>query len=594
MRRTGIGTRYAAYVAALALALVVVALLAAGGIALSQMRVVQAELRDTVAGARAADDERALHGAARYLGLHLFNPLYQLDVERLNETIQQTQSWLPVVSFVVVDRAGLVLTDGTPANSHYGESVSGVLPSDESGVVVARRGAQTELRFRVAAGGVTAGWAILTLAEPPWQASLRTLEEKRTAELWSGHRTSLLSLGGLVLVATLGLGLLTSLLLSRTLARPLTEMSDAAEKIAAGNLDHPLTLDSPDELGDLARALNRMARDLRAHEDALRAERSDLAAKNAELERFNYTVSHDLKTPLVTIRGFAGLAGTDLAAGRQEAVRKDLGRIVAAADKMHRLLDDLLELSRIGRVVHPPEDVSLADLVKEALELLKGQLEPRGISVHVAADLPMVRADRRRLLEVLQNLLENAVKFMGAQAQPRIDVGWRQDGVERVFYVRDNGQGIEPRFLERVFGLFEKLDPGGDGTGVGLALVRRIIEAHGGRAWAESEGPGQGATFCLTLPSGPLTGVAPAPRGRCRGELDGPQAERLGSAGALPGPQHLERRSGQSRERLQVLLGGEAARGADLPQRRDVLGCRRDALREVELRASRGACHAIP
>jgi len=501
MRRTSIGTRYAAYVAALALALVAVALLAAGAIALSQMRVVQAELRDAVAGARAADDERALDGAARYLGLHLFNPLYQLDVERLNETIQQTRSWLPVVSFVVVDRDGRVLTDGTPANSRYGEDVPGALPHDEDGgVTIARRSSETELRFRVAAGGMTAGWAIVTLAEPPWQASLRTLEEKRTAELWSGHRTSLISLGGLVLVATLGLALLTSLLISRTLARPLTEMSRAAEQIASGNLDHPLTLDSPDELGDLARSLNRMARDLRAHEEALRAERGDLARKNAELERFNYTVSHDLKSPLVTIRGFAGLAGTDLAAGRHDAVRKDLGRIVAAADKMHRLLDDLLELSRIGRVVHPPEDVSLAELVKDAIELLKGSFEPKGVAVHVAADLPMVHADRRRLLEVLQNLLENAAKFMGAQAQPKVEVGWRQDGTERVFYVHDNGQGIEPRFLERVFGLFEKLDPACDGTGVGLALVRRIIEAHGGRAWAESEGPGRGATFCFTLP----------------------------------------------------------------------------------------------
>jgi signal transduction histidine kinase len=510
MPKTSIGTRYAAYVAALALALVVVALLAAGAIALSQMRVVQAELREAVAAARAADDERALHGAARYLGIHLFNPLYQLDVERLNEAIEQTRTWLPVVSFLVVDRDGLVLTDGTPENEHYGEAAAGPLPRDEAaGVTLTRSGNETELRFRVAAGGEPAGWAVVTLSEPPWQASLRRLEERRTAELWSGHRTSLLSLGGLVLFASLGLGLLTSLRLSRTLARPLTEMSHAAEQIASGNLDHPLTLDSPDELGDLARSLNRMARDLRTHEEALRAERSDLAAKNAELERFNYTVSHDLKTPLVTIRGFAGLAGTDLAAGRSEAVRKDLGRIVAAADKMHRLLDDLLELSRIGRVVHPPEDVDLGDLVRDAIELLKGQLEPKGVAVQVAADLPVVRADRRRLLEVLQNLLENAGKFTGSQAQPKIEVGWRHDGAERVFYVRDNGRGIEPRFLERVFGLFEKLDSGGDGTGVGLALVRRIIEAHGGRAWAESEGLGRGATFCFTLASGGTGGAQP-------------------------------------------------------------------------------------
>jgi signal transduction histidine kinase len=177
---------------------------------------------------------------------------------------------------------------------------------------------------------------------------------------------------------------------------------------------------------------------------------------------------------------------------------------------MHRLLDDLLELSRIGRVVHPPEDVPLGGLVREALELLKGQLEPRGIVVEVAPDLPVVRADRRRLLEVLQNLLENAAKFSGGQERPRIELAMREDGGERVFFVRDNGRGIEPRFLERVFGLFEKLDPGGEGTGVGLALVRRIVEAHGGRVWAESAGLGRGATFCFTLPSGG-SGAAQAP-----------------------------------------------------------------------------------
>jgi signal transduction histidine kinase len=500
MRLGGIGTRYAVWIAALAFALVSTTLAAAAFLAFRESRLVQSEIHAAVAAARTSDEEEALRKTAIYLGATLFNALYQLDVERLNEEIAQVRSWLPVSSFLVIDKSGHVLTDGTPANELFGDPALGPRPDDGArGIQLSRMGEETEIRFTIASGGVTAGWGIVTLREGPWQASLRRLEW-RTAVMWAGHRASLLSVGAVAFAVTLGLALLTAVLLSRSLTRPLTEMSRAAGEIAAGNLDHPLTLDSPGELGDLARALTRMAGDLRVHEEALRAERADLAGKNAELERFTYTVSHDLKSPLVTVRGFAGLAGTDLASGDLARVRQDLGRIVGAADKMHRLLDDLLELSRVGRVVHPPEDVPLGDLAREAVELVKGQLGPNHVAVDVAPDLPVVRADRRRLLEALQNLVENAAKFTAGRPEPRITIGARQDGDEQVFFVRDNGRGIEPRFLEKVFDLFEKLDPAVEGTGVGLALVRRIVEAHGGRVWAESEGLGHGATFCFTLP----------------------------------------------------------------------------------------------
>ena len=501
MRAGGIGTRYALWIAALALVLVATALLAAGFLGLRESRLVQSEIHDAVAAARTSDEEEALRGTAVYLGTHLFNALYQLDVRRLNEEIELVKAWLPVTSFLVIDKDRRVLTDGTRANERYGEAFSGPLPGEgPRALVLTRPGDETVIHFAIASGGTTAGWGVVTLREGPWQGSLRRLEQ-RTSAMWAGHRASLLSLGAAAFGVTLALGLLTAVLLSRTLARPLTEMSRAAGEIAAGNLDHPLTLDSPDELGDLARALNRMAGDLRAHEEALRAERADLAAKNAELERFTYTVSHDLKSPLVTIRGFAGLAGTDLGAGNLDRVRHDLGRIVAASDKMQRLLEELLELSRIGRVVNPAEDVALGSLAREAVELVKGRLDRGRVEVEIAPDLPVVRADRHRLLEVLQNLVENAAKFTGDEPAPRIEIGARRDGGGLVFYVKDNGRGIEPRYLERVFELFEKLDPGAEGTGVGLALVRRIVEAHGGRAWAESDGPGRGSTFCFTLSS---------------------------------------------------------------------------------------------
>jgi signal transduction histidine kinase len=119
--------------------------------------------------------------------------------------------------------------------------------------------------------------------------------------------------------------------------------------------------------------------------------------------------------------------------------------------------------------------------------------------VNVADGLPAVWGDRARLVEVLQNLVDNAAKFMGGQKQPKVDIGVREQGGEKVFFVRDNGIGIDERFRERVFGLFEKLDPDSEGSGVGLALIKRIVDQHKGRVWVESDGPDRGTTICFTL-----------------------------------------------------------------------------------------------
>ncbi len=123
----------------------------------------------------------------------------------------------------------------------------------------------------------------------------------------------------------------------------------------------------------------------------------------------------------------------------------------------------------------------------------------RGVAVAVAPDLPVVFGDRARLLEVMQNLVENAVKFMGDQAAPRIEIASRQEAGETVLFVRDNGEGIDAKYQERIFELFERLDSGTEGTGIGLALVKRIVTVHGGRVRVESGGEGHGSTFCLTL-----------------------------------------------------------------------------------------------
>ena len=230
---------------------------------------------------------------------------------------------------------------------------------------------------------------------------------------------------------------------------------------------------------------------------------SELENKNEELDRFTYTVSHDLKSPLFTIRGFLGYLEQDALSGNQARLKSDIQRITDATDKMQRLLNELLELSRVGRLQNESTYFAFADLAHEASELVQGRILARGIRVSIEPNLPTVYGDRPRLTEVLQNLIDNAAKFMGDRVEPQIEIGCRGHDSERgmpVFYVRDNGIGIPSQHYDRVFGLFNKLDPKTDGTGIGLALVKRIIEVHGGKIWVESEA-GKGSTFFFTLPT---------------------------------------------------------------------------------------------
>jgi signal transduction histidine kinase len=228
---------------------------------------------------------------------------------------------------------------------------------------------------------------------------------------------------------------------------------------------------------------------------------SELEANNAELERFTYTVSHDLRNPLVTIKGFLGMLQKDLRDGRQDRIASDFQRISNAADKMHALLSDLLQLSRIGRVVNPFDEVDLIKLTADSLENLDARIHSKNVTVNISPDLPVVFGDRLRLGEVLENLIDNAAKYSGDQPNPTIEVGTREKQGGLVIFVKDNGIGIEPQHLSKIFGLFDKLDPLSEGTGIGLAIVKRIIETHGGKVWVESEGLGKGATFCFTLPN---------------------------------------------------------------------------------------------
>ncbi len=276
-------------------------------------------------------------------------------------------------------------------------------------------------------------------------------------------------------------------------------MQASAERDQAASERDRLT----DQLARTLAELDKLRTDCRQDISAMADRNAAARSRLVEMERFNSTLSQHLKILLVAVRSSLGALRQDAVAGDVEQLKKDVQRTHVAVGNTVRLLDELQKLLLVGRVVHAPEAASMSELAFEAVGQVAG-LADRRVEVVIAPNLPAVYGDRTQLLEVLRRLLENGGKFMGHQPSPRLQVGHRRDwpradAAQDVFYVRDNGLGIEARDHERVFTLFEKLDPNTEGLGIGLPLVKRIIEAHGGRVWVESDGAGRGSTFCFTL-----------------------------------------------------------------------------------------------
>ena len=227
----------------------------------------------------------------------------------------------------------------------------------------------------------------------------------------------------------------------------------------------------------------------------------ELEAAHAELDAFAYSVSHDLRAPLRTIDGFARVLEEDLAGQVDEESKDALQRVRAAASKMGELIDDLLKLSRVSRSELALEPVDLGKLARGIADELAASAPGRSVVFDIAPELT-VRGDRRLLVMLLEHLLKNAWKFTSAHATARIEVGVAHAGAEPVYFVRDDGAGFDPADAKRLFAPFQRLHGVAEfpGTGIGLAIVRRIVQRHGGRAWAEGAVE-KGATFHFTLPA---------------------------------------------------------------------------------------------
>jgi len=294
---------------------------------------------------------------------------------------------------------------------------------------------------------------------------------------------------------------------SRRLTRPLGDVTHAAEALAAGDLDQRVLVRRDDELGRLARSFNTMAEQVsRSHHhlEAQVAQRTKaLEGTNAELESFSYSVSHDLRAPLRAIHGFARILLEDHHANLEPEAQRLLGVIDQNTRRMGQLIDDLLAFSRLGRKEIGAAPVDMEELARAVADEVRRTDVGRTGTLAIQIDpLPPAHGDRPLLRQVLSNLLQNAAKFTRDRAEARVEVGSRWDSGETVYFIKDNGAGFDARYADKLFGVFQRLHSTEqfDGTGVGLAIVKRIVQRHGGRVWAEGK-VDHGATFYFTLPT---------------------------------------------------------------------------------------------
>jgi signal transduction histidine kinase len=311
-------------------------------------------------------------------------------------------------------------------------------------------------------------------------------------------RQRLLKGGTLIALTLMALSAVVLTALSVLITGRLTQLADAASAIAGGDLAARVPVGPPDEVGRLAVSFNAMADTLAERVDAL-------ARSNADLEQFAWVASHDLREPLRMVSVYVELLNRRYADRLDDDARVFIGYASDGARRMDRLILDLLQYSLVSRDGRPLVPTPLAQPFEAACANLRVAIADSGAAIEVRGPLPVVMGDHEQLARLLQNLIGNGIKYRAPDRPPRLVVGAEPaENGGWVVSVTDNGIGIEPQYFERIFQLFQRLHGRDtyDGTGIGLAVCRRIVDRHHGRLWVDSE-PGSGSTFKVYLPAPP-------------------------------------------------------------------------------------------
>ncbi len=308
-------------------------------------------------------------------------------------------------------------------------------------------------------------------------------------------------------VCVIALILLNLYLIRRAVVRPVQELSRGAAIIGSGNFDHTIEMKSQDELGQLAAAFNGMVQRLRNSYESLEAEirerkraEEELIRSNQDLQQFAYVASHDLQEPLRNVASCLQMLEKKYKNNLDADADQYIHYAVESAVRMKALILDLLAYSRVSATKgKPPQRIDCEQILDQTVKNLRAAISEAG-AVITHDPLPTIFADDTQLLQVFQNLIGNAIKFRRDEP-PQIHVSAVRNKNEWIFSVKDNGIGIESRHLDRIFVIFQRLHKRSqyDGTGMGLAIVKKVVERHGGRVWVESE-PGVGTTFYFTIP----------------------------------------------------------------------------------------------